>query len=160
MEIRKSEQDSSHKRQWKDCARWGTMNTCRREPWFCSQLRGRRSAGSEAEREECCWRSNVSVIEQTGQSCLGKVQSGSFVRKVGYMVCDKRVPVPPSSLFLVCRDVPPSPDQPKVHRPNNEGSSRMVDEGCPNESPSVHDATGYSKKEEEEDTSVSCGEFL
>ncbi len=98
---------------------------------------------------------NVSVIEQTGQPWLGKVQSTSFVRMVGYMVSDKRVPFPPSSLFLVSRDVLRFPDQPKVRRPNNEGSSRMGDEGCPNESPSVDDATGYSK-EEEEATSVSC----
>jgi hypothetical protein len=75
------------------------------------------------------------------------------------MVCDKRLPVSPSSLFLVSRDVPPSADQPKVHRPGNEGSSRMGDEGCPNESPSVDDATGYSR-EEEEATSVGCEEFL
>jgi hypothetical protein len=27
----------------------------------------------------------------------------------------------------------------------------MGDEGCPNESPSVDDATGYSKEEEEEE---------
>jgi hypothetical protein len=35
----------------------------------------------------------------------------------------------------------------------------MGDEGCPNENPSVGDATGYSK-EEEEATSVSSEEFL
>jgi len=101
----------------------------------------------------------MSVIEQTEPRWFGMVQSVSFVRKVGYMVSDKRVPLPSSSLFLVSRDVPRFPDQPKVHRPNNEGSSRMGDEACPNESPSVDDATGYSK-EEEEATSVSSEEFL
>jgi len=75
------------------------------------------------------------------------------------MVSDKTVPFPPSSPFLVSSDVPRFTDQLKVHRPNNEGSSRMGDEGCPNESPSVDDATGYSR-EEEEDTSVGCEEFL
>jgi len=41
----------------------------------------------------------------------------------------------------------------------SDSEQRMGDEGCPNESPSVDDATGYSK-EEVEDTSVSCEEFL
>jgi hypothetical protein len=35
----------------------------------------------------------------------------------------------------------------------------MSDEGCPNESPSVDDATGYSK-EEEEANSIGCEEVL
>jgi hypothetical protein len=74
------------------------------------------------------------------------------------MVSDKRVPFP-SPRFIFSGDVPRFSDQPKVHRPNDEGSSRMGDEGCPNENPSVDDATGYSK-EEEEATSVSCEEFL
>jgi len=39
------------------------------------------------------------------------------------------------------------PDQPKVLSPNDDGSLRMGDEGCPNESPSVGDATAYSKEE-------------
>ena len=41
----------------------------------------------------------------------------------------------------------------------SDSEQGMGDEGCPNESPSVDDATGYSK-EEVEDTSVSCEEFL
>jgi len=65
------------------------------------------------------------------------------------MVADKSVPVPSPPLVLVSGDVPRFSDQPKVHRPNDESSSRMNDEGCPNESPSVEDATGYSKEEEE-----------
>jgi hypothetical protein len=52
-------------------------------------------------------------------------------------------------------DVARFPDEPKVLSPHDEGSSRMSDEGCPNESPSVDDATGYSK-EEEEDNSIGC----
>ena len=67
----------------------------------------------------------------------------------GHMVADKSVPLPPPPLVLVSGDVPRFSDQPKVHRPNDESSSRMNDEGCPNESPSVEDATGYSKEEEE-----------
>lgn len=55
--------------------------------------------------------------------------------------------VPP--LALVAGDIPRFSDQPKVHRPNHENSSEMNDEGCPNESPSVDDATGYSQEEEE-----------
>jgi len=49
------------------------------------------------------------------------------------------------------------PDQPKVLSPNDDGSLRMGDEGCPNESPRVDDATGYSKEEEEAD-SIACEE--
>jgi hypothetical protein len=66
------------------------------------------------------------------------------------MVADKSVPLPPPPLVLVFRDVRRFSDKPKVHCPNDESSSRMNDEGCPNESPSVEDATGYSKEEEEE----------
>jgi hypothetical protein len=51
-----------------------------------------------------------------------------------------------------------SPKQATVRRPADDGgSSRMGDEHCPNETPSVDDATGYSRddatgysKEEEE----------
>ena len=63
------------------------------------------------------------------------------------MVADKSVPLPPP--VLVSGDIPRSSDQAKVHRPNDESSSRMNDEGCPNENPSVEDATGYSNDEEE-----------
>ena len=65
------------------------------------------------------------------------------------MVADKSVPLPPPPLVLVSRDVPRVSDQLKGHRPNDEGSSRMNDEGCPNESLRVDDATGYSQEEEE-----------
>jgi hypothetical protein len=49
------------------------------------------------------------------------------------------------------------PTSPKLSSSNDEGSSRMSDEDCPNESPSVVDATGYSK-EQEEANSISCEE--
>jgi hypothetical protein len=75
------------------------------------------------------------------------------------MASDKRVTFPPTPLFLFSGDVPQFSDQSKVHLPNNEDSSRMGDEGGPNESPSVDDATGYSK-EEEEATAVSGEESL
>lgn len=41
-------------------------------------------------------------------------------------------------------------NQPKSIRPSidSAASSRMGDEGCPNESASVDDATGYSREEE------------
>ena len=44
------------------------------------------------------------------------------------------------------------PDQLRVFVPNDEGSLRMGDEGCPNETQSVDDATGYSREEEEADS--------
>ena len=75
------------------------------------------------------------------------------------MVSEKRVTCFPPSLSLFSGDVPQFSDQPRVHCPDYEGSSRMGDEGCPNENPSVDDATGYSK-EEEEATSVSSEQFL
>lgn len=65
------------------------------------------------------------------------------------MVADKSVPLPPPPLVLVSCDLPRVSDQLKGHRPNDESSSRMNDEGCPNESLSVDDATGYSQEEEE-----------
>jgi len=44
-------------------------------------------------------------------------------------------------------------DQPLVNRQGDDGSSsRMGDEGCPNESPSVEDATGYSIEKEESES--------
>jgi hypothetical protein len=50
------------------------------------------------------------------------------------------------------------PTKPKVLVPNNEGSLRMgAAEGCPNESQSIEDATGYSREEEEAD-SMGCEE--
>jgi hypothetical protein len=44
------------------------------------------------------------------------------------------------------------PDPLKVSVPNDEGSLRMGDEGCPND-----DATGYSREKEEAD-SMGCEE--
>jgi hypothetical protein len=56
------------------------------------------------------------------------------------MNADKSVLLPPPPLVLVSGD--------EVHRPNDDSSSRMNDDGCPNENPSVEDATGYSNEEE------------
>ena len=61
---------------------------------------------------------------------------------------------PPRTAGVVAR----FPDEPKVLSPNDDGSLPMGDEGCPNESPSVDDATGYSKEEEEEADSIACEE--
>ena len=47
--------------------------------------------------------------------------------------------------------------QPKVQSVTDEASSRMGDEGCPNESQSVKDAT-ESSGEEEEVSAMSCEE--
>ena len=66
------------------------------------------------------------------------------------MGADMSIPLPPAPLALVSGGVRRFSDKPKVHCPNDESSSRMNDEGCPNESLSVEDATGYSKEEEEE----------
>jgi hypothetical protein len=41
------------------------------------------------------------------------------------------------------------PHRPKVDGSEEEASSRMHDEGCPNENRTVDDATGYSKEEDE-----------
>ena len=92
----------------------------------------------------------MSVIEQTGQPWFGRFQSVSFVRKAGYMVSEKRLtcsPTPP--LFLFSGDVPRFSDQPKVYGRKEKASSQMYDNGSPNENPTVDDATGYSKEEEE-----------
>jgi len=72
----------------------------------------------------------------------------------------------PSSLLLLpvlaSDHVAQFPHQLRVFVPNDEDSLRMGDEGCPNESPSVDDATGYSKEEEEEEeeNSLDCEEVL
>ena len=65
------------------------------------------------------------------------------------MVADKSILLPPPPPVLVSRDVPRVSDQLNGRPPNDESSSRMNDEGCPNESLSVDDATGYSQQEEE-----------
>ena len=75
------------------------------------------------------------------------------------MISDRRLPF--SSLPYVLASDAMSldfPTSPKVLVPNDEGSSRMGDEGCPNESPSVDDATGYLKEEEEEADPIACEE--
>jgi hypothetical protein len=77
------------------------------------------------------------------------------------MVSEEKVTCSPPPLFYFSGSVSRFADQLKVHLPDDEGSSRMGDEGCPNENPSVDDATGYSKEEEDEEaTSLSCEEFL
>ena len=76
------------------------------------------------------------------------------------MTFRKKVPFAPLSPFLVSADLLRFPDHPKVLVSNDEGPSRMTDEGCPNDSPSVDDATGYSKEEEEETNSIKCEEVV
>ena len=71
------------------------------------------------------------------------------------MVFARKVPSP-SLPTPVLGDVGRFPVQPKVQSATDEASSRMGDEGCPNESQSVEDATGYSK--EEEVSAMSCEE--
>lgn len=70
-----------------------------------------------------------------------------------------KLPFPRSSRALAADDVARLPDEPKVLGPNDEGSLRMGDEGCPNESSNGDDATGYSK-EEEDAYAIACEEVL
>ena len=66
----------------------------------------------------------------------------------------RRLPFPSSSSCPRADEVARFPDEPKLLGSSDEGSSRMSDEGCPNESPSVDDATGYSAN------SIGCDEVL
>ncbi len=102
-------------------------------------------------------RNHVSVIDQIGQARLDKLQSASRVRKDRHMFSDRRPPYSSLAPVLASGHVARFPDQPKVLVPNDEGSLRMGDEGCPNERRSVDDATGYSREEEEAD-SMGCEE--
>jgi hypothetical protein len=65
------------------------------------------------------------------------------------MVADNNVPPPKPPRALGSSDVPRLSGPPKVYSPTDESASRMDDEGCPNDSPSVADATGYSREEED-----------
>jgi hypothetical protein len=67
------------------------------------------------------------------------------------MVFDEKVTSSPTlSLSRSSGDVALNCDQPTVQDSRDrEASWRMYDEGCPTENPSVDDATGYSKEEEE-----------
>jgi hypothetical protein len=77
------------------------------------------------------------------------------------MIFDIRHPFTMPPLFVVPGDIVRFPNGREVHDLNDdEGSSQMGDEGCPNESQSVNDATGYSKEDEEEASSISCDEVL
>jgi hypothetical protein len=65
------------------------------------------------------------------------------------MASNSSVPSTPVAAILF-REVARYPNQPTVNHPgDNANSSRMGDEGCPNESASLDDATGYSREEEE-----------
>lgn len=101
----------------------------------------------------------VRIIDQIGSARLDTLQSASRVRKNRHMISDRRLPFSSLAPILPSGHVPRFPDQPKVLGPNDEGSLRMGDEGCPNESQSVNDATGYSKEEEDAD-SIGCEEVL
>jgi hypothetical protein len=68
------------------------------------------------------------------------------------MIPNRKVPFSSLPTVLASGHGARFPGQPKVLGPNDEGSLRMGDEGCPNESPSVDDATGYSREEEEGDS--------
>jgi hypothetical protein len=65
------------------------------------------------------------------------------------MVADNNVPLPPPPRVLGSGDAPRRSGQPGVYGLTDENLSRMNDEGCPNDSQSVDDATGYSKQEED-----------
>jgi hypothetical protein len=72
------------------------------------------------------------------------------------MIPNRKLPFSSLPPVLASGHVALFPDQP-ILVPNDEGSLRMGDEGCPNESQSVDDATGYSREEEEAD-SMGCEE--
>jgi hypothetical protein len=96
---------------------------------------------------------NVLSIDQIGHEWIDNLELGSWVRKDCHMFSARRLRF--KGLSRAAGDVARFPDEPKVLSPKDDGSSRMSDEGCPNESPTVDDATGYSK-EEEEDNSIRC----
>ena len=73
------------------------------------------------------------------------------------MIPDRRLLSSFLSPVLASDHVARFPGQPKSLVPNDEDSLRMGDEGCPNETQSVDDATGYSREKEEVD-SVACEE--
>jgi hypothetical protein len=72
------------------------------------------------------------------------------------MVFARKVPSPSLPAPLLS-EVARFPVQPKVQSATDEASSRMGDEGCPNESQSIKDAT-ESSREEEEVSAMSCEE--
>jgi hypothetical protein len=73
------------------------------------------------------------------------------------MVSDRKAYYPWLPNVPVSGDLARFPDQPKIHGPNEEASSRMGDEGCRNETQGVDDATGYCR-EEEEANAITCKE--
>ena len=77
------------------------------------------------------------------------------------MISDIRHSFTMPPLFVVSGDIVRFPNGREVHGSNDDkGSSQMGDEGCPNENQSVNDATGYSKEEEEQASSIRCDEVL
>jgi hypothetical protein len=107
---------------------------------------------------DLCLYSNVSVIEQNAQRCLGNVYLGRFVSKGDCMVLGKIVPFSP--LLSSLPDKASRCSEPKALSADDDGSSRMGDDGCPNEQPG-DDTTGYSEEEQdvlsEEANSASVG---
>jgi len=100
----------------------------------------------------------VSVIEQNAQRCLGNVYLGRLVSKANCMVLGKIVPFP--SLLSSLPDKAPRCFEPKALLADDDSSSQMGDDGCPNEQPG-DDTTGYSEEEDdalsEEAESASVG---
>jgi hypothetical protein len=64
------------------------------------------------------------------------------------MVLGKIVPFP-ALVSPLPNDAPLCSEPTKVRHVEGESSSRMGDDGCPNESSSGDDATGYSEEEQE-----------
>lgn len=94
----------------------------------------------------------ASIFDQTRGTLAGNVDVSITHSESCHMICRKNIPLASLPLVLFSADVLRFPDRPKVLGPNDEGSSRMSDEGCPNEGPSVDDATAYSKEEEEDNS--------
>jgi hypothetical protein len=98
------------------------------------------------------------LLTRLGKPGLIRFNQRHGFERIANMISDRRLPLSSLAPVLTSGHVARFPDQPKVLNPNDEGSARMSDEGCPNESPSVDDATGYA--EEEEVDSIGCEEVL
>jgi hypothetical protein len=99
----------------------------------------------------------VSIIEQNAQWCLGNVYLTIRLKELT-VIFGKIVPLP--SLLSSLPHKASRGSEPKALPADDDGSSRMGDDGCPKEQPG-DDTTGYSEEEQdalsEEANSASVG---